>query len=167
MAYINLKVKTDKAAGDLLYVEAWKRGYWYDRRGDAVKRVAKLQIPMGMMVRCRTEVGVRVLTVKDLTESRLKVSDNDKARASGVYVLAIYDCQKRFDKRRDKTVYATILKPLPPNRAAMYSAYDKRFVYHAGHLNDAMRPACGFSLSGKECASGIHFFFSRKAAENY
>jgi hypothetical protein len=49
-------------------------------------------------------------------------------------------------------------------RMRLYSGWDHTFVYRSDRC---VRPRRPFSLSLEACASGIHFFFNKKAAKDY
>lgn len=74
-----------------------------------------------------------------------------KARASEAEVKEVYKVGSK--------------KPLANVRSRVaFAAYDPGFCYRPGYIVSPRHP---FDRTGKECAPGIHFFFSREAAEAY
>lgn len=100
----------------------------------------------------------------------IKNKPTGKCRASVVYLT---DNTKinLFDRMNNKPIITlNILSIMDPehykfniNNLNIISMYDKNFIYEVGEI----KPDEKFSFDLGECASGIHFFFTRSAAENY
>ena len=83
----------------------------------------------------------------------------------GVVKLKIPADAKRSNAtgRKCRAEYAEVLE-LPPKTKVGHSTYDVNFIYKVG---DVVKPHVWCDDWSQECDGGIHFFITRKEAENY